>query len=305
VARESDLLEFIRRLGYNTKKNGANEQYLEGHDSLKISHNKWCWHSQNRLGGSSIDFAMHYPEPHQRSFKEAVWMVLDTMNIINFTAAQRPEIAPVKSVERAEPQPLILPPRYENTNRVIAYLTQSRCIDRTIVQDMIRQKKLYESRDKHNCIFLGYDRAGEIRYAFNRGTLSGVRFAGDCPGSSKDYGFVMEGSSDRLYVFESPIDALSHATLTKMKGEDYTQDTRLSLGCVSDRALHQYLKDNPAIKRVVLGLDNDKAGLQATQRMMEALQDSSLSISIELPKAKDHNEDLVLFMQMNRQKVMG
>lgn len=183
------------------------------------------------------------------------------MNIMDFTAERRPEKAPSESVEREEPQPLILPPRYENTNWVIAYLTQSRCIDRTIVLDMIRQKRLYESKDKHNCVFLGYDHTGEIRYAFNRGTLSGIRFAGDCPGSSsKDYGFVMEGSSDRLYVFESPIDALSHATLTKMKGEDYTQDTRLSLGCVSDRALHQYLKDNPAIKRVVLSLDNDKCG---------------------------------------------
>lgn len=27
----------------------------------------------------------------------------------------------------------------------------------------------------------------------------------------------MEGNSNRLYVFESPIDALSHATLSKLK----------------------------------------------------------------------------------------
>lgn len=309
MARESDLLEFIRRLGYSTKKNGANEQYLEGHDSLKISHNKWCWHSQNRLGGSCIDFVMHFPEPNQIAFKEAVWLVLDTMNLMDFNGEQnlKQPVAKLmtKSAEKEEIQPLILPPRHENANRVIAYLTHSRLIDRTIVLDMIRQKKLYESKDKHNCVFLGHDSSGEVRHAFNRGTLSGVRFAGDCPGSSKDYGFVMEGCSDQMYVFESPIDALSHATLTKLKGQDITQDTRLSLGCVSERAMLQYLKDYPAIKAVVLCLDNDKAGIQATKRIEEALQDSSLTVSAEPPTAKDFNEDLVLFMQRNRQKVMG
>lgn len=305
MARESDLLEFIRRLGYSTKKNGANEQYLEGHDSLKISHNKWCWHSQNRLGGSCIDFAMHFPEPDQRAFKEAVWLVLDTMNIRDFSTNSIPPSIVKRPAEQMDDQPLILPPRYENANRVIAYLTQSRLIDRTIVMDMIRQKKLYESKDKHNCVFLGHDSTGEVRYAFNRGTLSGIRFAGDSPGSSKDYGFVMEGSGDRLYVFESPIDALSHATLTKLKGQDPTQDTRLSLGCVSERAMLQYLKDHPAIKTVVLCLDNDKAGIQATRRIEEALQGSNFIVSIEPPNAKDHNDDLVIFMQKHRQKVMG
>lgn len=309
MARESDLLEFIRRLGYTTKKNGANEQYLEGHDSLKISHNKWCWHSQNRLGGSCIDFAMHFPEPQQRNFKEAVWLVLDTMNLMDFSEEgklkQSVARSMTKPVEKEKAQPLILPPRNDNANRVIAYLTQNRLIDRAIVLDMIRQKKLYESKDKHNCVFLGHDSTGEVRYAFNRGTLSGVRFAGDCPGSSKDYGFVMEGRSDRLYVFESPIDALSHATLTKLKGQDPAQDTRLSLGCVSERAMLQYLKDNPAINAVVLCLDNDKAGIQATQRIEAALKDSKLTVSIEPPSAKDHNDGLALFMQKHRQKVMG
>lgn len=304
-ARESDILEFIKYCGYAVKKNGANEYYLEGHDSLKISHNKWCWHSQNRLGGSCIDFAMHFPVPNQRNLKEAVWLVLDTMNIHDFSVNSIPSAIARKPAEHLENQLLILPPRHENANRVIAYLTQSRCIDRNIVMDMIRQKKLYESKDKHNCVFLGYDNTGKIRYAFNRGTLSSVRYAGDSPGSNKDYGFVMEGSSNRLYAFESPIDVLSHATLAKLKGQDYTRDTRLSLGCVSERALMQYLKDHPTIREIVLCLDNDKAGIQATKRIQETLKESPYTVSVETSNAKDFNENLVLFMQKNRQKVMG
>ena len=50
--------------------------------------------------------------------------------------------------------------------------------------------------------------------------------------------------SNRLYVTESPIDLMSHATLSKMHNIDYMQDHRISLGCLSDRALEWYLKQD-------------------------------------------------------------
>ncbi len=306
MAREADLLTFIQNCGYRVKKSGVNEYQMEEHDSLKISKNKWCWHSQNRIGGSCIDFAMHYPVPNQTDFKEAVFQVLDQMysQDFNLETIQKPSAVHVK-LKAAENQPLALPAQYENNHRVIAYLTKTRLIDREIVLAMIQQKRLYESKDKHNCVFLGYDSAGEIRYAFNRGTLSYRRYAGDSTGSNKHFGFAMKGDSEKLYVFESPIDALSHATLTKLKGQNSKADTRLSLGGVSEGALTQYLEDHKTIREIILCLDNDMAGIQSAERIKEIYKTSAYKCAIEIPETKDFNEDLVIFMQKNRQKVMG
>lgn len=303
-AREADLLSYIQSCGYVLKKSGTNEFCLEDHDSLKVSNNRWCWHSQNRLGGSCIDFAMHFPVPNQFEFKEAVFMVLDKMGRTSNVEVVHQKQNPVKKQARSEGQVLELPDAYENNHRVIAYLTKTRLIDRDIVLTLIDQKQIYESKERHNCVFIGYDQEGTARYAFNRGTLSYTRFAGDSIGSNKDYGFVMNGKSEKVFVFESPIDALSHATLTKHYGADYKADTRLSLGCVSEGALRQYLEDHPKTKEITLCLDNDKAGIEAMDRIKGLYEDSQYKINTDSPTAKDFNEDLVTFLNKSKQKVM-
>jgi hypothetical protein len=304
-ARDADLLAYIQSCGHALKKSGTNEYCLVEHDSLKISNNRWCWHSQNRIGGSCIDFAMHFPVPNQYDFKEAVLMVLDQLNMsIENKPVHSQKIQSTPKQEKPQHVALELPHAYENNHRVIAYLTKTRMIDRQIILELIDQGKLYECKDRHNCVFLGYDKEGTIRYAFNRGTLTYARFAGDSIGSNKDFGFVVEGKSDRLFVFESPIDALSHATLTKLHGHDYNSDTRLSLGCVSEGALKQYLEGHQKIQEIILCLDNDKAGIENAERIKALYQDSHYKMSIEKPNAKDFNEDLVIFMTKNRQKVL-
>ena len=60
-----------------------------------------------------------------------------------------------------------------------------------------------------------------------------------------------------VFVCESPIDAMSHATFAKLYGHDWRQDNRISLGCTWDGALERYLQWHPEIKKIVFALDND------------------------------------------------
>lgn len=83
-------------------------------------------------------------------------------------------------------------------------------------------------------------------------------------GSDKRYSFSLSSAykdSPCVAVTESPIDALSVASLLKMQGEDWTKNHYLSLGGTAPRALLRFLHDHPAITHVSLCLDNDRAGL--------------------------------------------
>jgi hypothetical protein len=103
----------------------------------------------------------------------------------------------------------------------------------------------------------------------------------------------MEGRSNILYTFEAPIDALSHATLHKMRNLDYTENHRITLGCLGDAALNKYLEDRPGIRNIVLCLDNDRWGREASDKLMKQYIEKGYAMSQEFPNCKDYNEDLV------------
>ena len=87
---------------------------------------------------------------------------------------------------------------------------------------MIKQGKIYQAityKDGYhfkNCAFVGYDENGKARYCALRAPGKDSKFRQDVENSDKTYGFCMEGRSDRVYEFEAPIDAMSHATLCKL-----------------------------------------------------------------------------------------
>ena len=83
-----------------------------------------------------------------------------------------------------------------------------------------QKKILYESKKYNNAVFVRLDKTGKPRYASLRG-ISGD-FMGDAGGSDKRYSFHInsENGSDTLNVFESAVDLLSFATLTKLCGRD-------------------------------------------------------------------------------------
>ena len=128
------------------------------------------------------------------------------------------------------------------------------------------QGQVYESRKYHNAVFVGFDSSGTARYAMLRGTYGD--FKGEAGGSDKRFGFLLANQADAsaVHLFESPIDALSYATLLKMKGRDWQYTPLLSLGGVFKKgkekgtvpaALESYLSSHAGTRSILLHLDND------------------------------------------------
>ena len=269
---------------------GGGEYCTKSHDSLRISHGLWCWHSRGIGGKTALDYLI---KVRGMDFLDAVQHLLGR-------AATQP------SVIFCPPKPplkktLCLPPAASGNDHVLAYL-QSRGIDRAVLEHCIQTGRLYESADYHNCVFVGMDKAGQPRYAALRGTSSG--FKGEASGSDKRFSFALpaQGESEMLHLFESAVDALSYATLLRMHGRDYTQAHLLSLAGVfvpaqrpSGRlpiSLARYLEDYPGIQRIDLHLDNDIAGRAAAQNITELLGERLEVRNRSPPTCKDVNEYL-------------
>ncbi|WNX84082.1 DUF3991 domain-containing protein [Agathobaculum sp. NTUH-O15-33] len=96
----------------------------------------------------------------------------------------------------------------------------------------------YESRNYHNCVFVGKDKTGKDRFACMRGTMG--NFKADVQGSDKRFNFCLlssDPSSGLLAVFESPRDVLSLAMLRKVKRTAWDKCNHLSWGGTAPLAL--------------------------------------------------------------------
>ena len=205
-AKEVDLLDYLMSNGYNLKKVGTNEYTLKEHDSMRINpmKNTFFWNSQN-VGGSIIQFLQHY---EGKTLVEAI-KTLNGESITNYIKSNdKPKID--KDVLEEEKGDLILPERNENNKRAIAYLTQTRKIDHEIVNSLIKSGNIYESKEKHNIVFLGMDKENIPKYAMQRSTLTNSSYKGDCENSDKNFGIRLKGKDDsKVYIFESAIDMMT------------------------------------------------------------------------------------------------
>lgn len=248
----TNLIAYARSQGFEVEKADRKSCHVKGHGGLYLFP-KGYHHFSRGESGNIIDFAREY---QGLSFITAVETILGTRAYTN-TLPQPPPVP-----KREE---LILPPKNNSIQRTRQYLTHERCLDPQIVDGLIEQGKIYEALTKgkgtvyKNCAFVSFDKDGKPRYCSLRG-LGGSHFRQDVVNSDKSYGFVMEGNSSRVFAFESPIDAISHATLMKLNGMDFSKDYRISEGCLSDKALTRFLADNPQITEIVFCFDNDVDG---------------------------------------------
>lgn len=184
--------------------------------------------------------------------------------------------------------------------RAIAYLTYTRGLDDIIVNNLINNGIISEDAKHHNCMFIGKDKSGNARSCALRGTSS-VQFRGEVSGSDKTFSFSIPGTNNKLRCFESPIDAMSHATFTKLLGLDWQADHRLSCNGFCYGAISRYLKEHDEITTVILSFDNDNAGHKGAenikQRLLEEFSEKEIFVCSVLPQNKDWNEDLIAFRQ--------
>ena len=281
-ASQTNLEEFLRRRGEMLKRSGSEWQWGEGSNKVTVRENEW-FHQYELVGGDAIAFVRRW---YNLNFPEAVTFLLKEQN------ASVPE-----PLERAEykkrakqKKPFALPPAHSDMRRVYGYLLNRRFIDREVMTFFTRQKMLYEDAAYHNVVFVGYDESGVARHAHKRSTYSDSDFKGNVDSSQPEYSFHWIGGSDRLYVFEAPIDLLSYLTLYP---DGWQKHSYVALCCAGLQAAVYQAQQNAYVREVIVCTDYDEAGIEAYYRIREALAETSrITVLREHSCYKDWNEDI-------------
>lgn len=288
-AKQYDLLSYLQRADpYELKKTSRNEYCLKSHDSLKISNGLWHWYSRNIGGRSAVDYLI---KVKGYTFPDAVMEVNRTMK------GERPSFFNTEKQKKE----FRLPARNEDNDKVISYLLE-REIDKRLIDVLIKNGILYESRQHHSAVFVGNDANGRPAHASYRATdESAVK--GDFGGSNKKYCFRIEQQdADTVRVFESAIDLISYLTLCFGLGKRYRAESLISTAGISASghtdevklplALTHYLEMHPKTSRIILNLDSDDAGIKAANNIRMKLADQYEVIIEPPPSGKDYNEYL-------------
>ncbi len=304
-AQEIDLLTYLFHNNPADLVHVAGNTYCtREHDSLKISNGKWYWFSRGIGGRSALDYLI---KVKGIPFPQAVDMILGR------TATEPPVFhAREKPTEEKPPEKKLLLPelREDYPSRAVHYL-EARGIDLEILNYCIQHKLLFETKQYHHAVFVGYDKGGVMRYAAMRATRG--PFKGEATGSDKHFSFFIapDPDSSRVHVFESAIDLLSYATMEKLAGRDWKRDALLSLAGVFKQkrekvvpvALRQFLDDHPAIRSLELHLDNDQIGRSAAKGIVEGLSGEPYTVTDHSPKyGKDMNDQLLWQLATQRKE---
>jgi hypothetical protein len=294
-ARSVGILEYLTVNESDNIKHCGREYRLADHDSLTISNEKWYWHSQGFGDVNALEFLI---KVRNIGFVDAV----ERLAGADYSQVKFDNIRKVSRVGKARKSDMQfnLPREANSSIYAIAYL-QKRGIDNEVIQHCLSNGTFYEAMYEGNqcCVFVGNNAQSEPKFACVRGIQS--EYKKDIGGSQKRYSFSIRTSeqSKILFVCESPIDAMTVATIQKQDFGEWKDNNYLSLGGVATLALEQFLSNNPHIDTLNLCLDNDEAGHKGVARMHalisknETLKSQIKTISDLLPtEAKDYNEQL-------------
>lgn len=316
-ARNTDMVEFLgRREGFSFINKGGWYVGRE-HDSIVINKDlrTWHWYSRDLFGKGAIDWLM---KVDNMSFAEAAETLIGSTAESTYISNRSRDSPPVKDVTPPERKPFSPPPRKSgNYRETYAYLCTSRKLPADIVTYCVQNKLIYQD-DNKRAIFCGYDKDGKMRFAEARITNTLKKYyPQNLSGSEKQFSFFIPADTKvakcdptQLYVFEAPIDLLSHAALMQKAFMKQCQDAgkaelynpncwlrynRLSLSGVSTLSIEQRLKDNPQIDKIALCLDNDERGQTAAENIKNRLEklDGKYKVKIvKPPQGKDWNDTL-------------
>lgn len=300
-AKEIDLLTyFMNKNPSELVKKGIGTYSLKAHDSVIISNNLWHRFSTNQAGKTAVDYLI---KVEKMTFLEAVNDVLN-MNVKTYIVS--------KDGTKNEVKQIVIPEKADTNKDVINYL-KNRGIDEDIIIECINKKLIYQENKTKNVVFVGYDNNGNIKYAGCRST-NDKRIMRDAKGSSKEYSFRLLSNikNSTIHIFESAIDLLSYATMLKIKGYDYKNHNLIALAGVYQpgsnieqskvpKALQNYLNKYPNVQDIVLHLDNDRAGREATKALIFALKKYNV-YDIPAPYGKDINDYLCFKLGLKKRQ---
>ena len=285
-ANSMDIVSYLKSHGMSVKRVGSAYEWESPTGKVSIKGNRW--YSQYELvGGYPVNFVMKY---FGLKFTDAVE---------SLTGKSYSIMAESYKKEEKENKQFIVPERHDNMNRAFFYLRDERGIDATIINAFANAGLLFEDSEYHNAVFVGKDAEGNIRHIHKRATSPDSTFKGNAEASNPEYSFNWRGKSNRLFVFEAPIDMLSYITLHQ---NGWRNNSYVSLCSTAGIAAMKMLNDNHSIDTVYLCLDNDNAGTVGSQKLAEKIHSlGEYDVWRLYPENKDWNEDLISIKQQETQ----
>ena len=286
TANSVDLAEYLRVRGEKLERAGREYKLIYSddsgkHDSITIRGSTWFDH-KNQTGGGAIKFMQyHYGMDFPTAVQELLGQRVTSLSSV-----------PLKSTNQSEKQKdFRLPEANNNMHRVFAYLIKQRFIAPEVITHFAKRKLLYEDKKHHNAVFVGVDENGVPRQAHKRGTATfGKSFRQTVEGSDTRYSFAHFGESEKLFVFEAPIDMLSYLTLYP---ENWQEHSYIAMNGVYENAVLTALKGHSNLSEIVICTDNDVGGIDAADRLSDILKEKGYAnIKRLVPEFKDWNECL-------------
>lgn len=317
-----NALEYAQRQGYDLVRQGAYYTMRE-HDSMVFTPaGRWFWNSRGVQGGA-LEFMMYY---EGRNITDAVLTLVNDPEYTQGRPQERP--AERQAAPRPAPAPradapqytFTLPGKAQTMKQLFYYLCAERGLEKTVVQEMIRQGRLYQSAYSRpdgkvicNATFVYQNPEGKPVGAYQRGMKDqeGVAsYKRDVPGSDKRWGWLLSSPINpaaEVRVFEAAIDAASDASLyamPSMRDGDWREESvdRLSLEGLNFQPLQNYLAAHPNVRQVTLMLDADEPGRRAAKDFGKRLTAQGYQVSDRLPPhGKDWNNTLCEVRSMEQE----
>jgi len=292
-----NLPQFLMAHGFDLKKVGR-EYVWKDHDSLHIKDNgpgergQWFRFSENK-GGDNIGFLREYMG---MSFVDAVEALTGEHIDRTYTPSRTYEPKPVQQTARE-----LSLAEADNARRVFAYLCKTRGLDYDMVSALVRDDSIAQEEKTGNVLFKYYDDQGKVIGAEKVGTSTDHKFKGIATGSAAGRGFeVVKGSGEKAFFFESAIDMLSYL---QMHDKELDNCRLVSMmGVKPNIVIDTMLRHNISPENVFLCSDNDTAGNEFADRLMEQYPDMKRVITPDtykdwndmlrgIPKAVEHETE--------------
>lgn len=281
-ARQANLVAYLGSKGYSFTKQGNRYRCME-HNSLVITNgNAYFWNSKQDHG-NSIDFLVKYLN---MDFKTAVQELTNT-NLEHKKSPLQPQT--VKSN-------YIVTKDY--LNRAYAYLNKQRCIENTIISNLIEKgylRMITGSNYKYPVIgFAILNKNKQILGYELQGTFDKVKFKGLTPDVvNTNLGFnITIGQPKKALFFESAVDMLSFYQLYKnnILNVPLEGSVLVSMAGLKVNTLTTTLNAFKIVPEPCVCVDNDKAG----NNFKTALKNQNIKFKeILVPEGfKDWNEYL-------------
>lgn len=149
----------------------------------------------------------------------------------------------------------------DENQKVTEYFFENYGISADVMQDVIEKGLLYEDTC-HNAVFVGQDKEGNADFALKHTLLSGSEYQEEIEGGNLESGWFVTHQAQRLFVTDTPVEALTVMTMRENAGENVEDSDYLALCNHSDNGvlLHR-IAQNPSIKEVVFAQNPDSKSL--------------------------------------------